>query len=163
MNVRDTIATIVTEAPIAHGLTARKDRERRAAEIAETVGLPLDVLRKRPTQLSGGQLQRVAIARSLALAPEFLICDEVTSALDVSVQAQILNLLHEVQQRTNVGYIFISHDLHVVKHISDFVAVMLGGRVVEYGDSDTVYASPQHAYTRELVRIAHGELDADAA
>jgi ABC-type glutathione transport system ATPase component len=157
MNARDTIATIVTEAPIAHGLIGRKDRQSRAEEILELVGLPLDILRKRPSQVSGGQLQRVAIARSLALAPELLICDEVTSALDVSVQAQILNLLYDVQQRTNLGYIFISHDLHVVKHISDYVAVMFGGRVVEHGPSQTVYASPQHAYTRELVRIAHGE------
>jgi ABC-type glutathione transport system ATPase component len=163
MNARDTISTIVTEAPIAHKLLVRRDRERRAAQIVEMVGLPVDLLRKSPTELSGGQLQRVAIARSLALAPEILICDEVTSALDVSVQAQILNLLYEVQQQTNVGYIFISHDLQVVKHISDSVAVMLGGRVIEYGHSEKVYASPQHAYTRELVRIAHGELDTAVA
>lgn len=157
MNVRDTIETIITEAPVAHGLLRRGDRHTLAEEIVGTVGLPPEVLRKRPNQLSGGQLQRVAIARSLALSPELLICDEVTSALDVSVQAQILNLLHDVQQRTNVAYVFISHDLHVVRHISDHVAVMYGGRVVEHGDAARVYESPEHPYTRELVRIAHGE------
>jgi oligopeptide/dipeptide ABC transporter ATP-binding protein len=158
MNTRDTIETIVTEAPIAHGLLERGRRRARAEEIVASVGLPTDVIGKRPTQLSGGQLQRIAIGRALALEPELLICDEVTSALDVSMQAQILNLLHEVQQRTQVAYLFISHDLHVVKHFSDVVAVMYGGRIVETGDAATVYAAPQHPYTRELVRVAHAEL-----
>jgi oligopeptide/dipeptide ABC transporter ATP-binding protein len=158
MNVRDTIETIITEAPIVHGLIDRSRRRARAEEIVASVGLPTDVVVKRPTQLSGGQLQRIAIGRALALEPELLVCDEVTSALDVSMQAQILNLLHDVQKRTNVAYLFISHDLHVVKHISDTVAVMYAGRVVETGPAATVYADPQHPYTRELVRVAHAEL-----
>jgi oligopeptide transport system ATP-binding protein len=157
MNVRDTIETIVTEAPIAHGMLTRARRRVRAEEIVASVGLPTDVVRKRPSQLSGGQLQRVAIGRALALEPELLICDEVTSALDVSMQAQILNLLYEVQQRTKVAYLFISHDLAVVKHISDKVAVMYAGRIVETGPSTTVYNDPQHPYTRELVRVSHVE------
>jgi peptide/nickel transport system ATP-binding protein/oligopeptide transport system ATP-binding protein len=157
MNVRDTIETILTEAPQVHGLIERRERRARAEELLATVGLPDEVLRKRPDQLSGGQLQRIAIGRALALDPDVVVCDEVTSALDASVQAQILNLLHEVQQRTNVAYLFISHNLDVVRHISDRVAVMYGGRVVEYGDADAVYADPAHPYTRELVRVTHAE------
>ncbi len=157
MNVRDTIETIVTEAPIAHGLFARGERRRRAEAIVESVGLPADVIGKRPNQLSGGQLQRIAIGRALALEPELVVCDEVTSALDVSMQAQILNLLHEVQQRTGVAYLFISHDLNVVRHISDTVAVMYAGRIVEHGSAEAVHGNPQHPYTRELVRVASGD------
>jgi len=157
MNVRDTIEMIVTEAAIAHGLFGKRERRARAEATLDSVGLPDDLLLKRPSQLSGGQLQRVAIGRTLALEPEVVVCDEVTSALDVSVQAQILNLLYEVQQRTNVAYLFISHDLHVVRHISDDVAVMYAGRVVEAGDAQTVYAEPQHPYTRELVRVARAQ------
>ncbi len=157
MNRKDTIETIVTEAPIAHGMLERRARTARAEEILASVGLPADLLRTRPGQLSGGQLQRIAIGRALALEPELVVCDEVTSALDVSVQAQILNLLHAVQQRTNVAYVFISHDLHVVRHVSDVVAVMYAGRVVEQGDAATVWDDPQHPYTRELVRVARAE------
>jgi oligopeptide/dipeptide ABC transporter ATP-binding protein len=157
MNVRDTIEVILTEAPIAHGMLAKRDRRARAEELLDSVGLPSDLLSKHPREVSGGQLQRVAIGRALALEPELMVCDEVTSALDVSVQAQILNLLHEVQERTNVAYLFISHDLHVVRHISDEIVVMYGGRVVESGDSATVYSDPQHPYTAELVRVARAE------
>lgn len=163
MNVRDTIETIITEAPVAHGMLPRRSRKARAEEILADVGLPPDLLAKRPPQLSGGQLQRVAIGRALALEPELVICDEVTSALDVSVQAQILNLLHEVQQRTNVAYLFISHDLHVVRHISDDIVVMYGGRVVERGSAESVYSTPQHPYTAELVRVARAEDASDLA
>jgi oligopeptide/dipeptide ABC transporter ATP-binding protein len=163
MNVRDTIEVILTEAPIAHGMLARRERRARAEELLESVGLPTDLLAKRPREVSGGQLQRVAIGRALALGPELMICDEVTSALDVSVQAQILNLLHEVQERTNVAYLFISHDLHVVRHISDEIVVMYGGRVVETGNSATVYSDPQHPYTAELVRVARAERASDLA
>ncbi len=160
MNALDTIETIVTEAPISHGLFAASERRSRAERILEDVGLPADIVAKRPTQLSGGQLQRVAIGRAIALQPELLVCDEVTSALDVSVQAQILNLLYEVQQRTSVAYLFISHDLHVVRHISDEVAVMHAGRIVESGPAAAIYERPQHPYTGELVRLAHSELAA---
>ena len=163
MNTLDTVETIVTEAPISHGIFTRAERRERAVRILDSVGMPADVAGKRPTQLSGGQLQRIAIGRAIALEPELLICDEVTSALDVSVQAQILNLLHEVQQRTSVAYLFISHDLHVVRHISDRVAVMHAGRVVEIGASEALYRAPQHPYTRELVRIAASELSSPAA
>jgi peptide/nickel transport system ATP-binding protein len=163
MNVRDTLEMILTEAPIAHGMLAKRDRRARAEQLLESVGLPPDLLLKRPREVSGGQLQRVAIGRALALEPELMICDEVTSALDVSVQAQILNLLHEVQERTNVAYLFISHDLHVVRHISDEIVVMYGGRVVETGDSSTIYSDPQHPYTAELVRVARAERASDLA
>jgi oligopeptide/dipeptide ABC transporter ATP-binding protein len=163
MNVRDTIEMILTEAPIAHGMIAKRDRRVRAEQLLHSVGLPADLLLKRPREVSGGQLQRVAIGRALALEPELMICDEVTSALDVSVQAQILNLLHEVQARTNVAYLFISHDLHVVRHISDEIVVMYGGRVVETGDASTIYADPQHPYTAELVRVARAEHASDLA
>jgi oligopeptide/dipeptide ABC transporter ATP-binding protein len=162
MNVKDTIETVLTEAPRAHGLISRAERRATAEELVATVGLPADVLRKRPNELSGGQLQRIAIGRALALQPELVVCDEVTSALDASVQAQILNLLHEVQQRTNVAYLFISHNLGVVKHFSDSVAVMYAGRIVELGAADAVYEDPRHPYTRELVRATHAERIAEA-
>lgn len=162
MNTRDTIEMIVTEAPICHGLFPASERHSRAVTILESVGLPAEIASKRPSQLSGGQLQRIAIARAIALEPELLVCDEITSALDISVQAQILNLLHEVQSRTSVAYLFISHDLHVVRHISDNVVVMHAGRIVETGPSSAIYDRPQHPYTTELVRLAHSELVAGA-
>jgi oligopeptide/dipeptide ABC transporter ATP-binding protein len=159
MNVRDTVQMIVTEAPIAHGLFSRGEARRRAEAIVASVGLPTEVITKRPNQLSGGQLQRVAIGRALALEPELVVCDEVTSALDLSVQAQILNLLHEVQQRTQVAYLFISHDLRAVRHISDSVAVMYAGRIIELGLAADVCEAPLHPYTRELVRASGSGLN----
>jgi peptide/nickel transport system ATP-binding protein len=154
MNEFDRIEVVVTEAPISHGLFPRAERREHAERILASVGLPADVAEKRPPELSGGQLQRIAIARAIALEPEILICDEVTSALDVSVQAQILNLLHEVQKRTSVAFLFISHNLQVVRHISDEVAVMYAGRIVETGPTNRVYASPQHPYSKVLVSTA---------
>ena len=117
----------------------------------EEVGLLPEHLHRYPHEFSGGQRQRLCIARSLAVEPDFLICDESVSALDVSVQAQVLNLLKDLQERRGLTYIFISHDLSVVKFMSDMMAVMNAGKIVEYGPSDAIYANPRNDYTRKLI------------
>jgi peptide/nickel transport system ATP-binding protein len=129
------------------------DGERRA--LAEAlllrVGLPAQAMQRYPNEFSGGQRQRIAIARCLTMKPEILVCDESVSALDVSVQAQVLNLLQDLQDEFGLSYIFISHDLSVVKYIADQVMVMHQGKVVELADSDELYRNPRHAYTRSLL------------
>jgi peptide/nickel transport system ATP-binding protein len=126
-------------------------RKKRVLELLERVNLPVEYFNRYPHEFSGGQRQRIVIARALALHPKFIICDESVSALDVSVQAQVLNLIRELQQEFNLTYIFISHDLSVIKHISDRVMVMNKGEIVESGEPDEIYYHPKNEYTKKLI------------
>jgi peptide/nickel transport system ATP-binding protein/oligopeptide transport system ATP-binding protein len=152
LNPRLSIFEIIGEALEIHfpEMTADGRRER-VAELLAQVGLKRDHLDRYPHEFSGGQRQRIGIARALAVNPEFLVCDEPVSALDVSVQAQIVNLLQDLQEQLGLTYLFIAHDLAVVEHISDFVLVMNGGRIVEAASSEAIYEHPQHEYTRKLL------------
>ncbi len=152
LNPRQSVGEALIEAMTVHGIGAsRSDRERRAGDLLEEVGLERAYLRRFPHEFSGGQRQRICIARTLALEPSLVICDESVSALDVSVQAQVLNLLRELQIKRDLTYIFISHDLSVVKFMSDVMCVMKDGKIVEAGPSDAIYAAPSEAYTRALI------------
>jgi peptide/nickel transport system ATP-binding protein len=152
LNPRMTIGSTLIEPLIIHNLfKSKQERLERAATLLERVGLERGMLNRYPHEFSGGQRQRICIARALAVEPEFIVCDESVSALDVSVQAQILNLLLDLQEEFNLSYIFISHDLAVVKYISDEVAVMNNGEVVELADAVQIYKNPQHDYTRKLL------------
>ncbi len=152
LNPRMTVETMLTEAMQIHHLgSSSRDRRDRAAALLQEVGLETLHLRRYPHEFSGGQRQRISIARALAVEPQFLICDESVSALDVSVQAQVLNLLKNLQEQRNLTYIFISHDLSVVKYMSDMMAVMNEGKIVEFGPSDAIYAHPRHEYTQKLI------------
>jgi ABC-type glutathione transport system ATPase component len=146
-----TIGWSVIEPLTIHRLCRRAERSRRATELLAKVGLDDDLTVRRPAELSGGQLQRVNIARALALEPRLLVCDEAVSSLDVSVQAQILNLLLDIHLRDGLAMLFISHDIAVVRHIADQVVVLLDGRVVEAGPVDEVVDHPQQEYTQRLV------------
>jgi oligopeptide/dipeptide ABC transporter ATP-binding protein len=150
------IGKAVREPLDVHRIGTRQQRDRRVADLLRLVGLDPDYRHSLPSALSGGQRQRVAIARALALDPQFVICDEAVSALDVSIQAQILNLIRDLQDRLGVGFIFITHDLAVVSEIADSIAVMYLGRVVEYGTREEVLADPQHPYTQALLSAAPG-------
>jgi peptide/nickel transport system ATP-binding protein len=152
LNPRMTVESALVEPMTIHGIGAsRTDRRARATDLLEEVGLSGAHLRRYPHEFSGGQRQRICIARALTVEPEFLICDESVSALDVSVQAQVLNLLNELQERRQLTYIFISHDLSVVKFMADMMAVMYDGRIVEFGPSEAIYADPKEEYTRKLI------------
>ncbi len=148
-----TVEAMLTEAMSVHGLgNSRSDRRNRAASLLTEVGLDPSHLGRYPHEFSGGQRQRISIARAVAVEPQFIICDESVSALDVSVQAQVLNLLKRLQQNRGLTYIFISHDLSVVKFMSDMMVVMQSGKIVEAGPSDLIYAAPIKEYTRELIK-----------
>ena len=152
MNPRMTIESMVTEPMVIQGFgTSKKDRMDKAAALLEEVGMLPEHLKRYPHEFSGGQRQRICIARALAVEPEFIICDESVSALDVSVQAQVLNLLNELQESRGLTYIFISHDLSVVKFMADMMAVMKDGRIVEYGPSEAIYRNPREQYTQRLI------------
>jgi len=152
LNPRMTVQSALTEAMSIHGIGEDKaDRVERAATLLEEVGLRKDHLRRYPHEFSGGQRQRIGIARALAVGPELIVCDESVSALDVSVQAQVLNLLKDLQEQRDLTYIFISHDLSVVKFMSDMMAVMNAGKIVELGPSDAIYAEPREEYTQRLI------------
>ena len=152
LNPRMTIFSIISEPLGIHFKDWNtSQREERVADLLEKVGLEADAMRRYPHQFSGGQRQRIGIARALAVEPECLICDEPVSALDVSVQAQIVNLLQDLQEQLGLTYLFIAHDLAVVEHISDHVLVMTKGEIVEQASAEAIYRDPQHAYTRELL------------
>jgi oligopeptide transport system ATP-binding protein len=152
LNPRMTIGEIIGEAPMVHGITkSRAENKARVAELLGLAGLSPALHSRYPHELSGGQRQRVGIARALSMNPSFIVCDEAVSALDVSIQAQIINLLEELQDRLGLAYLFIAHDLSVVRHLSDRVAVMYLGKIVELAASDRLYTEPLHPYTRALL------------
>ena len=152
LNPRMTVAAIVGEALTIHGLTkSRAEYEARIVSLLETVGLNADHMRRFPHEFSGGQRQRIGIARALAVSPKLIVCHEAVSALDFSIQDQLINLLEDLQQQFNLTYVFIAHDLSVVEHISDRVAVMYLGRIVELADARPLYTEPLHPYTEALL------------
>ena len=152
LNPRMTVESTIVEPMRVHGIGSNKNERREmAAQLLEEVGLGGQHLRRYPHEFSGGQRQRICIARALAVEPEFIVCDESVSALDVSVQAQVLNLLKELQEKRGLTYIFISHDLSVVKFMADMMAVMNGGKIVEFGPSDNIYTNPHEDYTKKLI------------
>lgn len=152
LNPRFTVTDIIGEALDIHGLAgSRAERKKRVEDLLDMVGLNPDHATRYPHEFSGGQRQRIGIARALAVNPKFIICDEPISALDVSIQAQVVNLLKDLQDRLGLTYLFIAHDLSMVKHISDRVAVMYLGRIVELAESEELYSNPLHPYTKTLL------------
>jgi peptide/nickel transport system ATP-binding protein len=151
LNPRHSIGKIVGEPLRVHGVSSRRETEIRVQELLAIVGLPEDAANRFPHEFSGGQRQRIGLARALALNPEFLVCDEPVSALDVSIQAQIVNLMEELQDKLGLTYLFIAHDLAVVRHISTRIAVMYLGKIVEVAPADDLYENPLHPYTITLL------------
>jgi ABC-type oligopeptide transport system ATPase subunit len=151
LNPRMRVGSIVGEGLAIHGIGTRAERRDRVVELLELVGLPPEAARRHPHEFSGGQRQRIGIARALAVRPRFVVADEAVSALDVSIQAQILNLLQDLQQKLGLTLLFIAHDLRIIEHLSDRVAVMYQGKIVELATRDDIYSKPQHPYTRALL------------
>ena len=151
LNPRMTVGDIVAEALVIHGIGDRRSRRRSAERLLEVVGFNPDFINRYPHEFSGGQRQRIGVARALALNPRLIVCDEPVSALDVSIQAQILNLLKDLQQEFNLAYLFIAHDLAVVRTMADRIAVMNKGQIVEAGKAEEVYTNPKHPYTKALL------------
>ncbi len=151
LNSRHTVGAILEEPYVIHGIGNREDRKQKVKELLNKVGLQDDAVHRFPHEFSGGQRQRIGIARAIALNPKLLICDEPVSALDVSIQSQILNLLVKLQQDLGLTILFIAHDLAVVKHVSDRIAVMYLGKIVEINDAEMLYKKPVHPYTRALL------------
>ena len=151
LNPRKTVSHIVGEPLLVHGMKNRREREDRVLELLRVVGLRREHMRRYPHQFSGGQRQRICVARALALHPKLVVCDEAVSALDVSIQAQVINLLKDLQQEFGLTYLFISHDLGVVEHVSDRLAVMYLGKIAELADSVEIYQTPLHPYTQALL------------
>jgi len=151
LNPRMTVYSVLAEALAKHRIVSRAQRRARVDELLKMVGLPAAAADRYPNEFSGGQRQRIGIARALAVEPDLIVADEPISALDVSIQAQIMNLLQDLQAKLGLTYLFIAHDLAVVRHISDFVAVMYLGRIVEFGTTDDIFKDPTHPYTRALL------------
>jgi len=152
LNPRMRVADIVGEAPLVHGIVPKEQLDGYVGELLARCGLDPSYQRRYPHQFSGGQRARIGIARALAVKPEFLVCDEAVAALDVSIQAQILNLFMELRRALGLTYLFISHDLGVVEHLSDRVVIMYLGRLVESADSERIFGAPNHPYTQALLR-----------
>ncbi|MGI9523892.1 MAG: ABC transporter ATP-binding protein [Hyphomicrobiaceae bacterium] len=151
LNPRMRVDAIVGEAPLVHGLVDKAEHADYVADMLTRVGLDADFRRRYPHQFSGGQRSRIGIARALAVRPEFLVCDEAVAALDVSIQAQVINLFMDLREQFDLTYLFISHDLSVVEHISDRIVIMYLGRVVELGPTDDFFAAPNHPYAQALL------------
>lgn len=151
LDPRMTVGSIIEEGMVIHGMYDAKKRTERVKELLETVGLNQEHANRFPHEFSGGQRQRIGIARALAIEPEFIVCDEPISALDVSIQSQIINLLHELQEKLDLTFLFIAHDLNIVKYISDRIAVMYLGNVVELASSDELYENTLHPYSKALL------------
>ena len=151
LNPRKTVSHIVGEPLLVHGMKNRRERQERVLELLRVVGLRREHMRRYPHQFSGGQRQRICVARALALHPKLVVCDEAVSALDVSIQAQVINLLKDLQQEFGLTYLFISHDLGVVEYVSDRLAVMYLGKIVELAGSVEIYQTPLHPYTQALL------------
>lgn len=154
LNPRLTIGRQMREVLDTHDIGLEDDRDNKVVDLMRSVGLEPHIQDRYPHQMSGGQLQRVVIARALAVSPRFLVCDEAVAALDVSIQAQVVNLLQDIQKARKLTYLFISHDLEIVRHVSDRIVVMYLGRVVETGDARAVFEAPRHPYTRALIAAA---------
>ena len=154
LNPRMRVQDIIGEAPLAHGMVDSRGQRDYVAGLMRQVGLEPALMQRFPHQFSGGQRARIGIARALAVKPEFLVCDEAVAALDVSIQAQVLNLFMQLREELRLTSIFISHDLTVVRHVADRVAIMVRGRVVELGPTEAVFGAPRHAYTRALLAAA---------
>ncbi len=151
LNPRKTVEGIISEPLKVHGIGTKEERRARVAELLKLVGMAPDYAKRYPHEFSGGQRQRIGIARALALNPKFIVCDEPVSALDVSIQAQVINLMRDLQRELGLTYLFISHNLAVVRHIADRVAVMYLGKIVEITDKHALYDNPLHPYTRALL------------